>query len=251
MSIKLMTQVWAMGNVSKEKMVLLSLADQANDDGVCWPDTATIARRCSVSEKTVKRSIAGLVDLGLLTVKSEYGKPSVYHLHLDGKKDNLSADLDNLSNLKKDNLSTNLDNLSANLDNLSDLHTRTQKNPKETPTRVREATFEKVWTAYPLKTAKKPALAEWHKVVGEHADGGQAVADRMLRWIEAQQKTDQWLRGVIPHLRTVLHQARFDDPLPGDAMAAPQGHRCVVCGGNATILFENKRYCREHNAARL
>jgi len=251
MSIRLMTQVWSMTIAEKYKLVLLSLADQANDDGVCWPDMETIAARCSVSKRTVMRAVEGLVQLELLSVDAKRNSTTIYHVHLDGKPAELRLESDKLSPVENDKLSRESDKLSGESDKLSSLHTRTVKNPKETPTRVREATFEKVWTAYPLKTAKKPALFEWHKVVGEHADGGQAVADRMLRWIEAQQKTDQWLRGVIPHLRTVLHQARFDDPLPGDAMAAPQGHRCVVCGGNATILFENKRYCREHNAARL
>jgi len=40
-----------------DKLVLLALADCANDEGHCWPSIATIARKSGVSERSVQRAI--------------------------------------------------------------------------------------------------------------------------------------------------------------------------------------------------
>jgi len=47
MSTIIMSQCWPLQGLSvTQKAVLISLADQANDDGVCWPAVGTIATRC-------------------------------------------------------------------------------------------------------------------------------------------------------------------------------------------------------------
>ena len=45
MSIKIMSKVWSLEYLDiKEKMVLLALADAANDDGICWPKNTTLQK---------------------------------------------------------------------------------------------------------------------------------------------------------------------------------------------------------------
>ena len=39
------------------KLVLLNLANRANDDGECWPSLARIAQDCETSESSVKRKL--------------------------------------------------------------------------------------------------------------------------------------------------------------------------------------------------
>jgi hypothetical protein len=70
------------------KLVLLKLADRANDDGECWPGNASIAKACCISERTLIRHIAELEAFGLLTKQMRYdhdGKrtTSIYRLHLE------------------------------------------------------------------------------------------------------------------------------------------------------------------------
>lgn len=48
------------------KLVLLVLADHADDQGFCFPSTMTIARRASVSERTLSRVLAKLEDSGYI-----------------------------------------------------------------------------------------------------------------------------------------------------------------------------------------
>lgn len=79
MSIKLMSQVWELEISQSEKIVLLSLADQANDDGFCWPSIPTIARRCSLTERGVYKIIARLEESGFLQRSDNaYGKSNLY-----------------------------------------------------------------------------------------------------------------------------------------------------------------------------
>jgi biotin operon repressor len=44
------------------KLVLLKLADSANDQGVSWPHVETIARETGISRASVFRSIAKLKE---------------------------------------------------------------------------------------------------------------------------------------------------------------------------------------------
>lgn len=50
------------------KAVLVKLADNCNDKGVCWPSLNTIARETELNRSTVIRHIARLKELGVLIV---------------------------------------------------------------------------------------------------------------------------------------------------------------------------------------
>jgi DNA-binding Lrp family transcriptional regulator len=68
MSIKALN--WAFGLDLKnttQKFILVALADTADDFGVCWPSYETIAKKCSVSRRSVIRSINDLIKQGIIT----------------------------------------------------------------------------------------------------------------------------------------------------------------------------------------
>lgn len=82
MSIKLMSLVWELDLPPGEKLVLLALADQANDHGVqCWPSVATIAHRSGQGERTVRRAISLLEEKKHLTRHHREGDSTQYHVH--------------------------------------------------------------------------------------------------------------------------------------------------------------------------
>ena len=67
MSIRAMTWAWSLEELPlKESMVLLALADQANDEGLCWPSQETLAKKSRGSVRSVKRAIKFLRDAGLV-----------------------------------------------------------------------------------------------------------------------------------------------------------------------------------------
>ena len=67
MSIRIMTAVWDTTLPDSEKIVLLALADCANDEGWCWPGMETLAAKCSKSDRTVQKAISALCAAGHLT----------------------------------------------------------------------------------------------------------------------------------------------------------------------------------------
>lgn len=91
MSIDLMAWVWRSGPENQAQMlVLLALADAANERGYCWPAVATIARKARMSERNARRILRDLEDAGWIAVNYERGRN-----HTNGytitKPDNVSA----------------------------------------------------------------------------------------------------------------------------------------------------------------
>lgn len=81
MSIAIMNKAWNTSLPPTEKLLLLSLADQANDDGVAWPSIESISKKTGVSERTVFRHLVSLEELGHLHREHRVGTSSKYHLH--------------------------------------------------------------------------------------------------------------------------------------------------------------------------
>ncbi|EME1594833.1 helix-turn-helix domain-containing protein [Escherichia coli] len=69
------------------KLVLIKLADNANDNGECWPSYQRVADQCEVSRSTVKSHIRALEEMGLLKRefrrKGELNQSNVFYLTLD------------------------------------------------------------------------------------------------------------------------------------------------------------------------
>ena len=54
------------------KLVLVALGESADDQGVCWPSVPTLARRCSLSVRTVQRILQDLEARGLIRIEPRY-----------------------------------------------------------------------------------------------------------------------------------------------------------------------------------
>lgn len=73
MSMKLMVEVFhtEVGN-PMHKLVLLKLADNANDNGECYPSYQHIAKQCEINKSTAMRAIEALCKKGLLLKQPRY-----------------------------------------------------------------------------------------------------------------------------------------------------------------------------------
>jgi hypothetical protein len=74
---------WAWQQViirSTDKLVLLSLADRANEAHQCYPSIVRLAADTGCNRKTVMEAIKRLEDLGLIEANKTWGKGTVYQL---------------------------------------------------------------------------------------------------------------------------------------------------------------------------
>jgi len=71
-SIFAMNWAWQQDLRPTPKLILMALADAADDQGVCWPSVSTVAAKCRVSDRTVRRIMCTLVTQGLLVSDQRY-----------------------------------------------------------------------------------------------------------------------------------------------------------------------------------
>jgi DnaD/phage-associated family protein len=86
MSIEVMTRVWAN---SKQKgsalLLMVSIADYANEKGVAYPSIETLARKVRMSERNVQLLLRKLEEAGELDIKANAGPAgcNLYRIVLD------------------------------------------------------------------------------------------------------------------------------------------------------------------------
>ncbi|EIG5699602.1 helix-turn-helix domain-containing protein [Escherichia coli] len=156
------------------KLVLIKLADNANDNGECWPSYQHVADQCEVSRSTVKSHIRALEDMGLLKRefrrKGELNQSNVFYLTLDNAQQiqpelgGAGADPRTYHSFEPVNEPKNIkfERVRTKCEKSSDRHEETDK------------AFEEIfWCAGMRKAGKKNAASafrtqfrEWRKTTG-------------------------------------------------------------------------------------
>jgi DNA-binding transcriptional regulator YhcF (GntR family) len=101
MSVDVMSLVWKGGPSDRsQRLLMLAIADSANDDGFCWPGTQLLAVKASMSVRTVLRSLRALEQDSWIKInrKAHHRKENTYEIDLDKLSDSVSHD--NLSHDK-------------------------------------------------------------------------------------------------------------------------------------------------------
>lgn len=83
MSIKIMTLVWE-SNVgpATKRLILLALADSANDEGVCWPSIRTLKTKAQCGQTTAEDALRSLDYDGLVKRDRRFNDTSVYTINV-------------------------------------------------------------------------------------------------------------------------------------------------------------------------
>lgn len=76
-----MTLAWATSLPAGDKLVLLALADCANDEGRCWPGIKGLCAKTGKSERSLQGAIKALCETGHLTRDEVAGKGCNYTVH--------------------------------------------------------------------------------------------------------------------------------------------------------------------------
>lgn len=79
-----MAACWPLEMPPTAKAVLISLADNANDSGVCWPSIPTICKRTCLHRASVMRAISWLTTNHILTVIRDNGRHNSYRINVKG-----------------------------------------------------------------------------------------------------------------------------------------------------------------------
>ena len=78
MSTTIMAACWPLQMPPTPKAVLISLADNANDHGECWPSIPKIAERTCFSERAVHAAIRWLEEAGVVAADRSNGRHTRY-----------------------------------------------------------------------------------------------------------------------------------------------------------------------------
>lgn len=76
-----MTAVWPLQLPAFDKLVLLALADNANDEGECYPSIATLLQKCGMSRRALIYSLQRLEQAHHVSTRKTIGLKTVYHVH--------------------------------------------------------------------------------------------------------------------------------------------------------------------------
>ena len=83
MSIKVMSAVWENAPVRQGKLlVLLAMADYADERGVCWPSIGKLAERARLKRRQKQDILKKLLEVGLIRKERLTGRyePNIYKI---------------------------------------------------------------------------------------------------------------------------------------------------------------------------
>jgi hypothetical protein len=195
MSIKYMTWAFEQTLPGNVKIVLLALADNANDDGYCWPSQEVIAQKSSMTTRNLRRILDLLQERGFIRIDERRRQ--------DGYK------ASNGYQLSPDKLS---DEISPDKSSTSQRTTVSYQEPSvEPPKRVNtrgsaDETFARFWELYPRKVSKVKARKTWDTALRmASADHILAGLERLLPSLKAREPQ------YVPHPSTWLNAGGWDD----------------------------------------
>ncbi|MEJ5903812.1 helix-turn-helix domain-containing protein [Pseudomonas kermanshahensis] len=233
MSMELMVKAMKtkVGNPLR-KLVLIKLADNANDMGECWPSYQHIADQCEIGRSTVKVHIRELEKSGLLRRefrrKGELNQSNVFHLDLEGRA------APALGGGAGDNPPGAGDNPGGGAGAAP--RTSHSSEPVKEPVKPKVAdapdsvAFDRFWAIYPRKVGKSAAEKAWAKIKVTID-----LFDRMAASLAAWAVSTDWTKDggqYIPHPSTWLNGKRWEDELPAPAGASQASARRPACGPN-------------------
>ena len=202
MSIRLMSEVWRTNLPTTEKMVLLVIADHANDEGTqSYPSQATIAQKASISVRTVQRRVNTLVSEGYIRMFKHSGgsadcredrRPHLYQI--------------NVGKLRGDIVTGRQDDANgATMTTITGRQSRPKNHPLE-PSKEPSA-FLRFWELYPRKTARTKAVEAWDRALRF------ARPEQILEGAERYANDPNRVDAFTAYPATWLNQHRWNDPL--------------------------------------
>jgi hypothetical protein len=184
----------------RAKLVLLGIANHLGDQGA-WPSIATLARYANASERSVKRDLQELVELGELKIelqnaptKQQY-KTNLYWITIQaGVTDSASGVTDWVSRGDSSGKSgvTPVGTQNINL---------TIKEPSK---KNSDDGFDEFWKLYPKRIAKPDAIKAWKKAITKKP------ADELIALTKAYSESKLPGEPYIPYPASWLNKELYE-----------------------------------------
>ncbi|WP_028605536.1 helix-turn-helix domain-containing protein [Ottowia thiooxydans] len=287
MSIAILNQCWPMKMPPTAKSVLIALADQANDDGHCWPSIETIAERTCLHRATVIEALQWLELARAVDANRANGRKTTYRVTpgffdatvpFKSRRSTSRAE----RQVEDQNQSGKPTGRAERPVGQNDLTSRAERphpsgkttgpvgqndtnhqeppiNHQEPPvlknSRSRKSNaglpdgFPEFWDQYPRKVDKSDAAKSWSKkLLHEDLD----LRAEVMVALAQQKKSDQWAKDAgkfIPHPTTWLNKERWTSNIgaPGSDAGSSAGNWWSAAGFPNVYEAENER-CYQHNA---
>ncbi len=217
MSMELMVRAMKtkVGNPLR-KLVLIKLADNASDQGECWPSYQHVADQCEIDRSTVRKHIKQLEAQGLLRIENREGpkgnSTNLYHLTLAGVGRN---------NPPVGPESTGVGPQPTGGVGPDSTRTSHPSEPVKEPKPLCTSSvdgFEQFWKLYPKKKSRKDALKAWKKL-----NPGAELQAVMIAALGRHCISRDWTKDAgqyIPMASTWINGERWHDVLqPAGAVA--------------------------------
>lgn len=251
MSIKLMSLVFDTTFQPTPKIVLMALADRADDNGgSLWPGVKEVARKSSLSERQTQRVLHWLDGLGLVpVVGNQYGgKPGdtvqrrinvqLLRSYANGSPaPRMSDSTGDKTAPVKGKTGDKTAPVTGDMEDAGRVTSKTETGdmgvtqytsdpsvdtppPPKPPKGGDGGRFDAFWSAYPKKVGKDAARKAF-----ERRKVGAELLVVMLKAIGTQAHSQEWTKDggqYIPNPSTWLNQGRWQDELtPAHAAATP------------------------------
>jgi hypothetical protein len=184
----------------RAKLVLLGIANHLGDQGA-WPSISTLARYANASERSVKRDIQELIEMGELRVELQNAptnhqyKTNLYWITISsGVTDSASGVTDWVS--RGD---------SSGKSGVTPVGTQNIiRTIKETSKKTSNDRFDEFWNLYPKKVAKADALKAWNKALKRK------TADELIGFTKAYSESKLPDITYIPYPASWLNKELYE-----------------------------------------
>lgn len=219
MSIRVMTSVWQYSACKgSDLLLLLAIADRADDDGYAWPKVATLATKTRMSERATQYNLKRLVEVGELEIQPNAG-PNGTHMYRVVTKATGCKDCgvqDSASRVQKlhprgatggkKGVQPIAPYTSIDTSTNTSIDTMAISEIADVPYEYDER-FESFWSHYPRKDNKRNAESAFLKLAPNDA-----LLRQMVDAIDAQVEGQHFDgRKVTPHGSTWINGARWED----------------------------------------
>lgn len=205
------------------KLVLIKLADNANDRGECWPSYQHIADQCEIDRSTVRRHIKHLEQQGLLRIENREGplgnSSNMYLLRLGGvgaPPTPVGTGSTPVGAPPTPPVGTGSTRTSHSSEPVIEPYVQ-QSSDKG---------FDRFWKLYPKKRGRKDALKAWHRLKPDDQ-----LQDTLIAALGNHRLSRDWLKDggqYVPLAATWLNGERWADELAPASQTNPSERSCSL-----------------------